>query len=105
MRNGTWMMVYSDGKKTPVSNWVYGGAMAPHLLEEVITGEVMPHDGKQYKFVYGRPCSGSILEEMATNGERCEDSMPSVATRYNFATGMWCDDDYTRCEDYSENPG
>ena len=35
MRNGTWMMVYSDGKKTPVSNWVYGGAMAPHLLEEV----------------------------------------------------------------------
>ena len=26
-------------------------------------------------------------------------------TRYNFATGMWCDDDNTRCEDYSENPG
>ena len=25
--------------------------------------------------------------------------------RYNFATGMWCDDDNTRCEDYRENPG
>lgn len=105
MRNGTWMMVYSDGKKTPVSNWVYGEAIGDHL-RRVITGEeYVEHNGEQYKYVYGRPCSGSIQEEMATNGERCEDSMPSVATRYNFATGMWCDDDNTRCEDYSENPG
>ena len=26
-------------------------------------------------------------------------------TRYNFATGMWCDRDLTGCEDLSENPG
>ena len=49
-----------------------------------------------YKYVFGRPAhpvTGNVV------------GLPSEATRYNFATGMWCDDDNTRCENFSENPG
>ena len=49
-----------------------------------------------HKIIFGRPANpvtGNVV------------GLPSEATRYNFATGMWCDDDNTRCEDYSENPG
>ena len=49
-----------------------------------------------YKVVFGRPAhpvTGNVV------------GLPGGANRYNFATGMWCDDDNTRCEDYSENPG
>jgi len=30
---------------------------------------------------------------------RLNDWLDEGGKRYNFATGMWCDDDLTRCED------
>ena len=99
---GSWAAVDSDGKKVEdtrgYTGWMVCGCSVcgpggGFYREDGIATQPRPNN---YKYVFGRPANpvtGNVV------------GLPSEATRYNFATGMWCDDDNTRCEDYSENPG
>ena len=73
---------------TTRQNW-YGTAFLPARLRRV----------RQYQ----QPVISSyFLGGPAENhGEirRLNDWLDDGGKRYNFATGMWCDDDLTRCED------
>ena len=62
------------------------------------------HIAKGHKLIYVGPHGDYKL------GQYFPDRLKEFLTedggkRYNFATGMWCSDDNTRCEDLSENPG
>jgi len=90
--DGTWTAVDSNGKQVAEQGWIVcscgvcgpGGSFSS---EDGIATQPRPNN---YKYVFGRP--GHV-------------GLPKNKNRYNFATGMWCDDDNTGCEDYSENPG
>jgi type IV pilus assembly protein PilA len=61
------------------------------------------HIAKGHKLIYVGPHGDYKL------GQYFPDRLKEFLTedggkRYNFATGMWCSDDNTRCEDLSENP-
>jgi hypothetical protein len=63
------------------------------------------HIAKGHKLIYvglpgkfGPPDYGVVVK-------RLEFLTEDGGKRYNFATGMWCSDDNTRCENFSENPG
>jgi type IV pilus assembly protein PilA len=90
--HGAWTAVDSDGRKVGGQGWSVCSC-------EVCGGSTFNQtflNQNNAKYVFGRPAhpvTGNVV------------GLPGNANRYNFATGMWCDDDNTRCEDYSENPG
>ncbi len=90
--HGAWTAVDSDGKMVGGQGWSVCSC-------EVCGGSTFNQtflNQNNAKYVFGRPAhpvTGNVV------------GLPGNANRYNFATGMWCDDDNTRCEDYSENPG
>jgi hypothetical protein len=99
---GSWAAVDSDGKKVEdtrgYTGWMVCGCSVcgpggGFYREDGIATQPRPNN---YKYVFGRPANPVTGNVVGLSNE---------ATRYNFATGMWCDDDNTRCEDYSENSG
>jgi len=97
--NGSWTAVDSDGKKVEnAGGWMVCGCSVcgpggGFYREDGIATQPRPNN---YKYVFGRPANPVTGNVVGLSNE---------ATRYNFATGMWCDEDNTRCEDYSENSG
>ena len=94
-------MVDEEGKKFRVGGWSVGVCNVftsmNTYLESYGPGYASERPEGNIKYVFGK-----IVPD-GCRGPRCV-GIPDHLTRYNFATGMWCDDDYTRCEDLSENP-
>ena len=63
------------------------------------------HIAKGHKIIYVGPRGKLGPPDYGVVPKRLEFLTEDGGKRYNFATGMWCDDDNTGCEDYSENPG
>ena len=63
------------------------------------------HIAKGHKLIYVGPLGKLGPPDYGVVPKRLEFLTEDGGKRYNFATGMWCDDDNTRCEDYRENPG
>ena len=63
------------------------------------------HIAKGHKLIYVGPRGKLGPPDYGVVVKRLEFLTEDGGKRYNFATGMWCDDDNTRCEDYRENPG
>ena len=95
-------MVDEEGKTFREGGWSVGDCNVftsmNTYLESYGPGYAWERPDENIKYAFGK-----IVPD-GCRGPACV-GMPAHATRYNFATGMWCDDDNTRCEDFSENPG
>ena len=63
------------------------------------------HMAKGHKLIYVGPQGKLGPPDYGVVPKRLEFLTEDGGKRYNFATGMWCSDDNTRCENFSENPG
>ena len=63
------------------------------------------HIAKGHKIIYVGPRGKLGPPDYGVVPKRLEFLTEDGGKRYNFATGMWCSDDNTRCENFSENPG
>ena len=116
---GVWTVVDSNGRLA--GNWAETGA---NPVMHCTCEWCGPNGGSYNSAVwvwYGIPARSAARQEVPSTGhkliyvggaaetpegvKRLEFLTEDGGKRYNFATGMWCDDDNTRCEDYSENSG
>jgi len=121
-RQGYWAVVDSEGRVIKSEGGDENGWMVT-TCQGRRTGELECSDRRcqqkyepwepldeGYKMVYAKPWSddpsysmykppcGPEFEARGYAQESCQPPSSHI-TRYNFATGMWCDDDNTSCED------
>jgi hypothetical protein len=105
--NGRWTVVDSDGR-------IVGGKGNKWMI---CSCGVCGTNGSFYNAIggpWGMYCSDGKCTNssgtVASNGHKmvfgsidgAAGPAPGGEARYNFATGMWCNDDGTGCKDYSE---